>query len=456
MPGKAPDRPKVNRRSAYAMSAMARPRMSNKALRGMLVVLTLLLVGVLWLFSSIHPLPPRSITLATGPEGSSYAYFGKRYKILMAKDGIEVKLVPTAGGVENLKLLRDPKSGVQLGFVEGGVADEADSPQLVSLGTLGYEPMWFFSRKLVSDRVLYALKGKRVAVGPEGSDSRALVEEILKRHSLNLEHFQALGLSPEEAADQLVSGKIDAAILMTSWGSPVIRRLIGAPGIDLANFKRADAYVALFPSLCKRVIPEGVGDLDHDRPPHDTTLLATKTSLIVRGDLHPALQYLLLETAAQVHSRGGVLQRAGEFPAPEALEIALSPDARHYYKSGRPFLQRYLPFWLAVLVEQMMVLLIPVLGLLYPLGKGLASLYGWGMQRKIFLIYGELHWLETQIDALGGRSPGREIWDRMKLLEERTNRVRVSTNYIPMLYNLKETVAYVRARLVRLGAKKRD
>ncbi len=331
--------------------------------------------------------------------------------------------------------------------MEGGVATDTDSPALVSLGTLGYEPVWFFSRKVATDRILFALQGKRVSVGPEGSDTRSLVEELLKRSSLELGSFQALSLEPEEATAELLEGKIDAAILMTSWGSPIIRKLIDAPGIDLANFSRADAYVALFPSLYKRVLPAGVGDLKYNRPPHDTTLLATKTSLIVRANLHPALQYLLLETASQIHSHGGIFQKAGEFPAPEALEIELGSDARHYYKSGRPFLQRYMPFWLAALVEQAAVLVIPLLGLLYPLGKGLAALYGWGMQRRIFLIYGELHWLEMEINKLGSRPPTEEILTRLKHLEERTNRVRVSANYIPMLYNLKENIAYVRARL---------
>lgn len=155
-----------------------------------------LLALLLWFFSMLHPLPPRTITMATGPEGSSYAYWGKRYKILLAKEGIDLELRPTVGGVENLKLLRDPKSGVQLGFVEGGVASEDDSPALASLGTLSYEPLWFFSRKAGSDRVLYALRGKKVSLGPEGSDSRALMEELLKRNSLDIGAFQVLNLSP--------------------------------------------------------------------------------------------------------------------------------------------------------------------------------------------------------------------------------------------------------------------
>ncbi len=431
-----------------------RPAMSRKALTTFLAGTGIALVAVIWLVSLLHPLPPRRIVMATGPDDSSYAYYGKRYKILLAKAGIDVELKPTNGGLENLQLLRDAHSGVDLGFVEGGVASDTDSPDLLSLGTLGYEPVWLFTRKPVTDRALFALKGQRVAVGPDGSDSRALVEELLKRSKLNIGFYQASALEPQEAAHQLLQRQVDAAILMMNWGNPLIAKLLTTPGIYVANFSRAEAYVALFPSLYKKVIPAGVADLEHNKPPMDTTLLATKTSLIIRGDLHPALQYLLLEAASQIHAHAGILQKAGEFPAPEALEIELSPDARHFYKSGRPFLQRYLPFWLAALAEQLVVVLIPVLGLMYPVGKGLASLYGWGMQRRIYLIYGELSWLEAEINKLGNKPPTKEILDRMQHLEHRANRVKVSSNYMPMLYNLKETLAYVRGRLERQGRRK--
>ena len=431
------------------LNHQVRPLLSRRALKFFLAGGLLAFALIVWLVSLLHPLPPRRITLATGPDGSSYAYYGKRYKILLAKEGIEVDLKPTAGGLENLQLLRDPHSGVEAGFVEGGVASDADSPALLSLGTLGYEPVWLFTHLPVTDRALFSLRGKRVAVGPDGSDSRALVEELLKRSNLNLGFYQAQPLEPEQAAAQLLQGKLDAGLFMLNWGNPIIRQLVAAPGVYLANFSRADAYVALFPALYKKSFPAGVGDLEHNRPARDTTLLATKTSLIVRGNLHPALQYLLLEAASQIHSHASVFQTASEFPAPESLEIELSTDARHFYKSGRPFLQRFMPFWLAALVEQLVVLIIPVLGIMYPAGKGLAALYGWGMQRKIYLIYGELYWLETEIGKLGNRPPTKEIMERMGHLEERANRVRVSSNYIPMLYTLKENLAYVRSRIDR-------
>jgi len=406
---------------------------------------------MVWLLSMVHPLPSRTITMACGPEGSSYAVYGTRYQKLLSKEGIKLNLRTTAGGVENLALLNDPKSGVQVGFVEGGIPRDTDLSKVDSLGTLCYEPMWFFSRKTVTDQGLAFFHGKKISVGPVGSDSRAMVDRLLKRNALGLGTFQALELSPEESAQQLLQGKIDAMIIMSAWNSPVVKQLIAADGIQVANFSRADAYVALFPSISKVVVPMGAGDLIKNRPPQDTVLLAAKTSLIVREDLNPALQYSLLEAASKIHARAGVFQEAGEFPAAEAHEIDLSPSASHYYKSGQPFLQRYLPFWLAAMAEELVVLLIPVIGLMYPLWKGLTALYGWGMQRKIYVIYGGLSALEREIDKLGSQPPTEDILTRMKRLEEKTARIKVSTAYIPMLYSLKDTVRSVRARLDKQG-----
>lgn len=418
------------------------------ALAGM----TLLVAAVIvWAVVKLNPLPPRTITLACGPVGSSYESFGKRYQMLLARQGIQVKLVNTAGGVQNLAMLSDPKSGVEVAFVEGGIPRETDVSDLSSLGTISYEPMWFFTRLDLTDQTLGVLTGKRISVGPPGSDSRALVDKLLKRNALCVGAFQQLELSPEDAADQLIKGKIDGAIIVTAWNSKIARQLVGADGIRVVDFVRADAYCDLFPSLTKVVLPMGVGNLVKNRPSHDKYLLATKTSLIVREDLHPAIKYLLLEAASKIHSRAGVFQDAGEFPAAEAREIPLDPDAAHYYKSGQPFLQRYLPFWIAALAEELIVLLLPLVGLMYPLWKGFSALYGWGMQRKIFLLYGELYWLESELDKLGGRPPDEALKERMRRLEERARRVKVAAKYIPMLYDLREKAMRVSEQFERQG-----
>jgi TRAP-type uncharacterized transport system substrate-binding protein len=399
---------------------------------------------LVWLVFFFHPLPPRTLSLACGPDGSSYQVFGKRYQTQLAKQGVRLTLIATTGTEANLELLRNGKADA--GFVDGGIAEETDEAGLLSLGTIAYEPLWFFTRHVATDRGLAALRGKRVSVGPVGSESRALMQALLKRNAMDLTSFQLLTLTPEDSASELLAGHIDGVVLVNSYASPLVRQLVKTPGIDVASFSRADAYTALFPSLTKRIFPAGVADLDRDVPPRDVTLLATKTSLIVRGTLHPALQYMLLETIAQLHARSGIFQKAGEFPGAEAQEIPLSPEARHYYKSGRPFLQQYMPFWLAALVEQFLVLLIPVIGLTYPLVKSLMAIYGWGMQRRIFVLYGELHYLETQLDKAEGKSTP-ELKARLKDIEERAHRIKVPAKFVPMLYSLKDSLKGVRARI---------
>jgi TRAP-type uncharacterized transport system substrate-binding protein len=214
-----------------------------------------------------------------------------------------------------------------------------------------------------------------VSIGPEGSGSRAIALELLSRNGIRREDVELLPLSLEESGEQLLAGKIGAAMMVASWDAPIVRRLLADPHVELASFSRAKAYVALDPFLNALTLPAGVGSLSADRPQSDVTLLAPKSSLVVRGDLHPAIQYLLLDAASEVHSGAGIFHQSGQFPAAEQFDVPLSPEARQFYKSGRPFLQRYLPFWLAVLAARLLVLSIPVVGVAYPLLRILPAVY---------------------------------------------------------------------------------
>jgi TRAP transporter TAXI family solute receptor len=414
----------------------------------MAVAASLIIVaGIVWLLAWLHPLPPRTITMATGPQGSAYVEYGKRYRKLLAHDGIDLRLVSTAGAVENLARLRDPRSGVQIGFLSGGLTSPAASPELRSLGAIAYEPLWLFTRTGAAIQGLPDLQAKRLSIGPEGSATRVLTLEMLKLNTKDISSMQLLGLPPEGAAEELLEGRIDAATMLTTWDSPAVQRLIISGSTELMSFPRADAYVALKPYLTKVIVPTGVGDLASNRPSHDVTLLATRSSLVVREDLHPALQYLLLEAAVQIHSRAEVFQKPGEFPAAESVDLPLSSHALHFYKSGRPFLQRYLPFWLAIMGEQVLVLAIPVAGILYPLANGLSMLYAWSMRRRIFMIYGELRWLESEMEKRGAGQATEHLLKQINELERRTQRVRVASSYMSMLYTLKAHIDLVRTRL---------
>ena len=278
--------------------------------------------------------------------------------------------MPSVGAVENVARLRDPKSGVSVGIIPSGITNAQQSPDLVSLGTLFYEPLWLFHRASEGLKRHEDLSGRTISIGPEGSGTHALAVEFLARVGIVDEHnAKLLPLAPDVATEKLLHGEIDGVALLAAWESPVVRQLVSAQDIVLASVPRADAFVALYPYLSKVVLPAGVGDMAKNRPPTDVVLVASQASLVVREDLHPAIQYLLLEAAREIHSAPGMFRRAGQFPAAESIDLPLSTHAQQFYKTGAPFLQRHLPFGLAVLAQQGLVLLIPVLGVVYPLLK---------------------------------------------------------------------------------------
>jgi TRAP-type uncharacterized transport system substrate-binding protein len=410
-------------------------------------VVLAVLAAALGIVILARPMPPRALAMATGPEGSAYADFGARYREILARSGVDLRLVATAGAIENLGRLRDATSRVDVGFVQAGTSAQDDGSQLVSLGTVFYEPLWIFCRGLPRGEGLEWLAGKRLSIGPEGSGTRALALRLLALTGMEPQALELLPLTPEEADAALGRGEIEAAALLTSWDSHIVRTLLATKDVALASFPRADAYVAHDPYLNKLVLPMGVADLARNIPPTDTVLLAPKSSLVVRRDLHPALQYLLLEAAAEIHGGPGIFHLAGQFPAPEAIDLPLADNARHFYKAGLPWLQRHLPFWVAGFAERLLVLLIPAVGLLYPLARFLPALYAWGVQRHIFRLYGELKFLEAELSG-GDTSPDRVgLLTRLDALEARANRIRVPGSFTAPLYMLKQHIAFVRHRL---------
>lgn len=423
------------------------PSHQRYILIGSIAAVAVLFVAAVWAVTILHPMPPRSVVMTTGSEGGAYHEFGKRYREIFKGAGIELRLMPSAGGIENLRRLSDPNSGVSAGFVQGGTAGERESQGLLSLGTVSYEPIWFFYRGANPGRKLEGLRGKRISIGPEGSGTRVLALTIFERIGIVPGVAEFLPYAPQAAGEKLLGGQIEAAVMVASWESPVVQRLLASETVNLMSFQRADALVAMYPYLSKVVVPEGVGNMAGNRPATNVVLLAPVTSLVVRKEMHPAIQSLFLEAATETHSAPGIFHEAGRFPAPESVDLPLSDQARQFYRSGRPFLQRYLPFWFAVLLGQLLVLLIPVVGAIYPLVRFLPAIYGWGMRRRILRLYGELKFLDGELES---RSAGEERGDlaaQLDRLETRASRLKVPTSYANMLFGLRRDIQLVRGRL---------
>jgi TRAP-type uncharacterized transport system substrate-binding protein len=400
----------------------------------------------------LGPLPPRVVVMTTGSPGSDYDALGRRYQEILKRSGVKLRLVPSAGGVENLQRLNDPHSGVAVGFAQGGLTDQAHSPALASLGTMFFQPVWFFTR-IPAGPKLEALLNKRISIGPEGGGTRVLARKLIELNGIDPSSLHLLALSPRETAVALLQGDIDAAVIVTSWESEAVRQLLASSDVTLLGFARADAYVALYPYLTKLILPTGVGNLATNRPPNDVPLIAPKASLIVRRELHPAIQYLLLEAAAEIHSQPSIFQQSGKFPAAEHDDLPLSDDATQFYKSGRPFLQRYLPFWLATLASRFLVLLIPLAGIAYPLLRVVPAAYGWSMRRRIFTLYGELKFIEADIERRGGATP--EVLARLERLDERANSLHVPITFAHFLYQLRAHITLVRSQVSAGGTASR-
>jgi TRAP-type uncharacterized transport system substrate-binding protein len=397
----------------------------------------------------LRSVPPDKIVIATGGQGGAYYGFGNRYSEELARAGVKVEIRESKGTPDNLALLHDPKSGVSAALIQGGIVGPDDARDLETLGTVFYEPLWLFGRRGVTGKGLGGLRGKTVAVGPDGSGTQKLVLELLLRHGINGQVSKLLPLTTTEGRDRLLAGTVDAAFMVASWDAPDVQKLLGDSSIELSGYPQADAYVALDPFLHKVTVPRGLRDLAADQPSADIALVAAKASLVVRKDLHPAIEFLLLRAARQIHTAAGVFQQAGEFPADEAVGLPLSDAARRFYKQDLPFLYNYLPYWIADLIGKLVFLLIPIIGVLYPMMRALPKLYDWTIRHRIRRLYGELRLLDEQHKAAGSNGSVGWITAALERLEEHANALKVPVAYANQLYDLRQHIGVVRSSLNR-------
>ena len=395
----------------------------------------------------MRPAFPRRIVMATGEEGGAYAEYGERYRRFIEQEGVKLTVRHTPGSVENLALLQQRESEVGIALVQSGLTSPQQSPDLVSLGTVSVEPVWIFCRRELAVLARFEeLRGRRVSIGPPGSGMRSLALELLARSGITENNTKLLSLTAGTAASRLLAGEIDAVIIVASVEAPAVRRLLSSPAVGLLPLIHVDAYAALYPYLARVVLPAGFADLAENRPAADVPMVAVKTDLVVRRDLPPAVQYLLLEASRQIHSGAGVFQKAGEFPAEEVTDLPLSEVARQFYRSGPPLLQRELPLWLAVLLAQLATALLPAAALAYPLLRVPPMIYGWRSRRRIAMTYEELIQLETAAEQQSGEQRAAAL-AALSRMEQRTAHLHLSASQAPLLYALRRDIGFARAEL---------
>jgi TRAP-type uncharacterized transport system substrate-binding protein len=403
----------------------------------------LLLMAYTWL----DPIPPKQVTLATGPAQSAYDEFGKRYAKALAGFGIEVKLIPSEGAAQNLAWLREGR--VDLGFVQGGIAgtpNESD-PELLSLGSLFVEPLWLFYRSAAPLNALSEVSQLRMNVGAPGSGVPRLMDRLFDLNRMEPASLKLSQLTQTPATVAFLEGELDALLFASAPESPMVQMLLQTPGVRLMNFAQSEAYSRRFSFLSAVTLPRGVVDLASDIPPQDVHLIATTTTLLARPSVHPALVQLFSQTAQQLHGDAGWFSRTREFPNASHTEFALSPEAQRVIANGTPLLQRYLPFAYANLIERMWLAMGLILAVLLPLSRILPPLYQFRIRSRVFRWYGQLREIEQR--AIGKTQPLDDLLSELKVLEARVEKIAVPLSYADELYALRDHIDLVRAKLTQ-------
>ena len=417
------------------------------ALSAIALISVVIVFAVFWFF---HSAPPNTITITSGPEGSVFRTNAEKYNKILARNGVTLKILASDGSQENLKRLADPSFRVDIGFVQGGVVGELNIDKLVSLGSISYEPLLIFYWSAKPLELLSQMNGKRIAIGPAGSGTQILALALLKANGIEPGGVTTLAnLNADDAVKAMLENKLDAVFLMGDSASiQNIRTLLRAEGIQLFDFTQADGYTRRIGYLNKLVLPKGSIDFGKNIPAQDVHLVSPTVELIARDDLHPALSDLLLETATEVHGRAGLFKRLGEFPAPLEHEFRISSDASRFYKSGKSFLYRYLPFWMASLVNRILVVFVPMLLVLIPGLRSVPAIYRWRMKMRIYRWYRLLLALEQEMIVQLAPEKQEEFIGRLNHIEGQVNKMKVPASFADQFYVLRGHISFVRGRLM--------
>jgi TRAP-type uncharacterized transport system substrate-binding protein len=417
------------------------------AMSAILLVSSVTVFAVFWFF---HSAPPHTITITTGPVGSAFHRAAEKYLNILARSGVKLNILSSEGSLENLKRLGDPSFRVDIGFVQGGVTNGMNTDKLVSLGSVAYEPLLVFYRSATPVDFLSELNGKRLAIGPVGSGTRSLALALLAANGIKPGGATVLlDLDAEGATKALLASNVDAVFLTSDSASTQnMRQLLRTPDIRLFDFTQADGYTRRIHYLNKLELPKGSIDLGENIPAHDVYLIGPTVELIARANLHPALIDLLLEAAREVHGNATLLQRRGEFPAPLEVDFHLSDEARRFYTSGKSFLYRSLPFWLASRVNRILVVFVPMLFVLIPGLRFIPTVYRWQIRLRIYRSYRALLVLERESFAPSTPEKREELLSQLDRIEKVVNKMKVPASFADQFYGLRGHIVFVRGRLV--------
>jgi len=444
-----------SRRSSAQQSATAAANRDEIVMLGfnrwhLSIVLAAILcsAAIVWLALEILiPSPPKKITIATGQRNQIYQTIGNSYRTILARSGVDVDVRLTNGAVENLALLNDPHSGVTAGIVQAGISDGTQSPDLLSMGSINYQVYWLFYSAAETITDLRQLKGKRIALGPEGSGQRPITEKILDISGVTSETATLLGLSAQDAVNAMNDGKIDALFLPFALDSPILRSLLASSRVRPMSFTEAEALTRIFPFLVRLVLPRAVIDFERIVPSTDLILIAASNVVLVRKDIHPAIIDLLARAIMETHGKPGPFQQAGEFPKPTDPEYPVSESAIDFYKNGPSLLNRYLPFWMTNYARRTIAVVAAVIAIVLPLFSYAPKGYKWLVTERLNAMYRRLRRIEARLqnDVTAAEVSALEV--DLDGVDRAIHSLAVPMRYSDVYFSVKSHLDLVRTRL---------
>jgi TRAP-type uncharacterized transport system substrate-binding protein len=402
------------------------------------------IAGVVWLVMEyFNPAPPSTITIATGAKGGTYEFFAQQYREKLARAHVTLNIRITDGTSENIRLLEDPKSDVQVAFVVGGASNSQEAPGLLSLGRVNYQVFWLFYRGAETLDHLTQLKGKRIGVGPEG----VVTTRVLDAAGVNSQSATLLPFTGSAAVEALLDGRLDAIFLALAPESSIIQPLFRDPNVRLMSVSQTDALTRIFPYLVRLVLPEGVIDLEHNIPPNDVSLIGTTNAVVVREDLHPEIIDLLAKTLVEVHGGAGIFQRAREFPTQTDSEFAVADGAREFYKNGPSYLNKYLSYWTVSLIKKMIAVILSCAVLIVPFSRIVPNLSTWVVRNRMGDLYRRLRSVEAEMQTDLTAAQLDALQADLERIEHSANNLGVPIRHSDLFFDLKTHINLVRQRL---------
>jgi uncharacterized protein len=436
----------LKKRLDYSLSKINQA-LTKELIHRLIPIVLLVLATIVIAYQLIDAAPPKKIVISMSNQAVNDKAYASIYQALLKNDGITLEMRETSGDIENIALLKDPHSGVDLAFVQDGITRSEGAGSLQSLGSLYYEPVWVLCRCDSSIEHLDKFKGKRIAIGKQGEGANLLAVKLLEESGLNKGNTNLLNIGGEASVEALMNQSVDAAILVDSINSTLVKKALTHKGIRLVDLDDAEAYTKHFSYLHRLNLPEGTIDIKRNIPPSNIKLVSPTVTLIAREDLHPAITYLMMKVITQVHHGEGLLNANNEFPSIKTSEVTPSSQALNFYKSGTPFLDQYLPFWAATLVSRTAIVLIPLLAILIPLMRLIPAAYNWFLKFRLFKYYGELRFLELQIK----QEVDIEDWSffdkKLDDIEDRVGGMKLPISFSQYIYELRINIDFVRSQL---------